>query len=88
MNLVCGVNLSIAEAQEMEGVALVGKLRGRNPSQGKMEEWVQKNWAGFQGKDPEITPLAKGWFRFFFGRKEDADFVLEKIWTCGTTPSR
>ena len=79
MNLVCGVNLSIAEAQEMEGVALVGKIRGRNPSQGKMEEWVWKNWMGFQGKDPEITPLAKGWFGFCFGYKEDAYFSLGKI---------
>ena len=51
-----------------------------------MEEWVQKNWTGFQGKDPEITPLAKGWFGFRFSQKEDADFILEKIWNYGTTP--
>ena len=32
VNLICGVNISMAEAQEMEGVALVGKIRGQNPS--------------------------------------------------------
>ena len=57
----------------MEDVALVGKTRGQNPSQGKMEELVRRNWMGFQGKDPEITPLEKGWFEFHFGCKEDVD---------------
>ena len=32
LSLICGVSVSMAEAQEMEGMALVGKNRGRNPS--------------------------------------------------------
>ena len=51
-----------------------------------MDEWVHKNWVGFQGKEPEITPLAKGWFDFHFEYKEDVDYVLGKIWNYGTTP--
>ena len=34
------------EALEMDGLALVGKIRGRNPTLGKMEEWVRTNWTG------------------------------------------
>ena len=45
-----------------------------------------KNWAGFQGKEPEITPLAKGWFSFRCECKKDAYYVLGKIWNYGTTP--
>ena len=52
----------MTEAQEMDGLALVGKIRGRNPTQGKMEDWVRHNWTGLQGGSPDITPLAKGWF--------------------------
>ena len=86
MNLICGVNVSMAEAQEMEGMALVGKIRGRNHSQGKMEEWFRNNWMGFQGEDPEITPFTKGWFSFCFSHREDTDFILKKFWTYGKTP--
>ena len=41
---------------------------------------------GFQGKEPEITQLAKGWFDFHFECKKDVDYVLGKIWNYGTTP--
>ena len=63
----------------MDGLALVEKIKGCNPTQGKMEEWVRNNWTGFQGEDPKITPLAKGWFVFCFSRKEDADFIFKKV---------
>ena len=49
----------MTEAQEMDGLALVGKIRGRNPTQGKMEDWVRHNWTEMQGGSPDITPLAK-----------------------------
>ena len=74
------------EAQEMDGLALVGKIRGRNPTQGKMEDWVRHNWTGMQGGSPDITPLAKGWFGYWFNCREDADHILRKVWTYGKTP--
>ena len=51
-----------------------------------MEEWVINNWTGFQGEDPEISPLAKGWFGFRFNHREDAYFILKKVWTFGKNP--
>ena len=76
----------MAESQEMEGMTLFGKIRGKKHLQGKMEEWVINNWMGFQGEDPQISLLEKGWFGFRFSRKEDADFILKKVWTFGKTP--
>ena len=52
------------EALEMDRLALVGKIRGRNPTLGKMKEWARRNWTGLQGEGPSINVLAKGWFGF------------------------
>ena len=52
------------EALEMVELTLLGKIRGRNPTLGKMKEWATKNWAGLQGEGPVINSLAKGWFGF------------------------
>ena len=70
----------------MDGLALVGKIRGRNPTQGKMEDWVKNNWTDLQGGSQDITPLAKGWFGYRFNCREDADHILKKVWTYGKTP--
>ena len=51
------------EALEMDGLALVRKIRGRNPTLGKMKEWARKNWTGLQGEGPVINSLAKGMVR-------------------------
>ena len=48
------------EALEMDGLSLVGKIKGRNPTLGKMKEWVRTNWTGIQGEGLVTTPLAKG----------------------------
>ena len=45
------------ESLELDRLALVGKIRGRNPTLGKMEEWVRGNWRGFEGEGLDITPL-------------------------------
>ena len=73
------------EAPEMNGLALVGKIRGRNPTLGKMKEWVRKNWTGLQGEGPVITLLAKGWLDFWFRCREDADLIRREVWTYGKT---
>ena len=44
------------------------------------------NWIELRGSEPEITPLAKGWFVFHFNCKSDLYFYLEKICNFGTTP--
>ena len=76
----------MAEAQEMDGLALVGKIKGRNPTQRKMEDWVKSKWIGLQGEGLEITPLAEGSFGFRFSCREDTDLTLRKVWTYGKTP--
>ena len=47
------------EALEMDSLAIVGKIRGRNPTLGKMKEWAKRNWTGLQGGGPVINALAK-----------------------------
>ena len=47
------------EALEMDRLALVEKIIGRNPTLGKMKEWVRTNWTGLQGEGLDITPLAR-----------------------------
>ena len=48
------------EEMEMDGLTLLGKIRGRNPTLGKMKEWARKKWRGIQGEGPVINSLAKG----------------------------
>ena len=67
------------EAMEMEGLALVGKIRGRNPTLGKMKEWARRNWTGIQGEGPVINVLAKGWFSFRFICREDAYLIRSRV---------
>ena len=67
----------------MAGVALVGKIRGRNLTQDEMEIWVQKNWMGSLQYEPETTPLAKGWFGFLFNCKDDAGKIFNQNWNYG-----
>ena len=45
-NLICGVDITMEEALEMDRLSLVGKIRRRNPTLGKMKEWVKTNWTG------------------------------------------
>ena len=67
------------EALETDRLALVGKIKGRNPTLGKMKEWARTNWTGLQGEGPVITPLAKGWFGFWFRCKEDVDIIRSRV---------
>ena len=71
---------------EMDGLTLIGKIRGRNPTLGKMKEWTRTNWTGLQGEGPVITLLAKGWFGFRFICREDEDLIQSRVWTYGKTP--
>ena len=67
------------EALEMDGLALVRKIKGRNPTLGKMKEWARRNWTGLQGEGRVINALAKGWFGFRFRCREDADLICSKV---------
>ena len=73
------------EAPEMNGLALVGKIRGRNPTLGKMKEWVRKNWTGLQGEGPVMTLLGKGCFGFRFRCIENENLIRSRVWTYGKT---
>ena len=73
------------EALDMDGLALVEKIRGRNPTLRKMKEWARTNLIGLQGESLVITPLAKGWFGFQFRCREDADLIHNRVWTYGKT---
>ena len=64
---------------EMDGLTLIGKIRGRNPTLGKMKEWARKNWTGLQGEGSVINLLAKGWFSFQFKCREDADLIYSRV---------
>ena len=70
---------------EMDGLTLIGKIRGRNPTLGKMKELDRKNWTGLQGEGPLINSLEKGWFSFRFRCREDADLIHNRVWTYGKT---
>ena len=70
---------------EMDGLTLLEKIRGRNPTLGKMKEWARKNWTGIQGEGPFINLLAKGWFSFQFRCREDANLIRSRVWTYGKT---
>lgn len=83
-DLICGDQCTMEEA-EFEGLALYGKIRGKNPTLGKMEEWARKNWEGLQGERFDIDQLANGWFGFKFTCSEDADLIHSKVWTYGKT---
>ena len=67
------------EAVDMDGLALIGKIRGRNPTLGKMKEWARKNWIGLQGEGLVINSLANGWLSFLFRCREDADQIRSKV---------
>ena len=70
---------------EMDGLTLIGKIIGRNPTLGKMKEWAGKNWTGLQGEGSVINSLANGWFSFLFKCREDADQICSRVWTYGKT---
>ena len=70
---------------EMDKLTLLGKIRGRNPTLGKMKEWDRKNWTGLQGEGLVINSLAKGWFSFRYICREDADLICSRVWTYGKT---
>ena len=71
------------EAREMDGLTLIKKITGRNPTLGKMKEWDRKNWTGLQGEGPVINSLANGWFSFLFRCRKDADQIHSRVWTYG-----
>ena len=64
---------------ELDGLNLIGKIKGRNPTLGKMKEWAKKNWTGLQGEGPVINSLAKGWFSFWFRCREDVDLIHSRV---------
>ena len=45
------------EAMEMDGLTLIRKIKGRNPTLGKMKEWARKNWTGIEGEGPILIRL-------------------------------
>ena len=61
LNLVCGVNVAIEEAKDMDDMVLVRKIRGRNPNHEEMKAWVHTNWMGQLTSAPEVSGLSKGW---------------------------
>ena len=73
------------EAREMDGLTLIGKIIGRNPTLGQMKEWARKNWTGIQGEGPIINSVENGWFNFLFRCGEDADQIHSRVWTYGKT---
>ena len=74
------------EAREIDGLTLIRKIIGRNPTLGKMKEWARKNWTGLQVEGPVIDSLANGWFSFLFRCREDVDLIRSRVWTYGKTP--
>ena len=70
---------------EMDGLTLLRKIKGRNPTLGKMKEWARKNWTGLEGESPVINSLTNGWFSFLFRCREDVDQVRSRVWTYGKT---
>ena len=71
---------------DMDGLTLLEKIRGRNPTLGKIKEWARKNWTGLQGEGPVINSLVNGWFSFRFRCREDVDLIGNSVWTYGKTP--
>lgn len=84
LNLICGDQCTMEEAK-FKGLALVGKIRGKNSTLGKMKEWARINWKGILGEGFSIYQLAKGWFVFQFTCREDADLIHSRVWTYGKT---
>ena len=73
------------EAREMDGLTLIRKITGRNPTLGKMKEWARKKWTGIQGEGLVINSLENGWFSFLVRFRDDADQIRSRVWPYGKT---
>jgi len=74
--LVLGIDMVMAEAEDLSKVAVVGHARGKRFSIGFLRRWVTNRWKDLVPTAPEIKVLTKGWFSFIFHNSEEVDVVL------------
>ena len=74
--LVLGVDVSLAEVEDMSMTAVVGHVHGKHFGRGFLKRWAVEQWAHLLINVPEVRVLTKGWFSFIMHSKEEADAVL------------
>jgi len=66
--------------------ALVGRVRGRNYSVERPQQWAFEVWGHHLNDPPFIQSFVKGWFALRFDKLEKTNWVLSTIWHIDQTP--
>ena len=61
LNIVCGVNVTIEEVEDMDDRVILEKICGRHPNLEEMKGWVHTNWTYLLSSTAEVGDLSKGW---------------------------